>query len=267
MDAITQWFDNNTPYDEGVSLYEKLPNHNKILLKNFQKKQSGVHHEKLKYELRKISDSVNKTAVTSKSELLPKKQTKMYETEVLYKNGQSLSKSAENQIVQHIAQTETENKTKQAIYFHQLPSELQPVLLEANTLFKQMCLLKVQLNNVPAHAEKKALAIQTEIAKKQKENALCWQKIDYWQEHKTAPKLQNSDFSNLTPANLVKKEQYLFASISKINSRLKQNRIDIKKTTSVPELNRLDRLISKQENTLITKNEELITIKRLINGN
>lgn len=267
MDAITQWFNNNTPYKEGVVLYGSLPSHNKILLKNFQKKESGVHLDKLKYELQKVLNSVQESAKSPQPEISGKQQPKLYETEVLYKNGQNLSNFEKNKIVQHIAQSEIETKTKQALYFHQLPTELQPVLLKANTLFKEMCLLKVQLNEVPVHAEKKALTIQIDISKKQKENELCWQKIDFWLEHKTAPKMQTSDFSELSPANLLKKEQHLFAAISKLKKRKLQNEIDVKKTSSVQEINKLKRSISKQENNLLIKNEELITIKRLINGN
>jgi hypothetical protein len=255
MNAIEQWKAKGTPYDEGVLLYASLPSHNKMLLKNFQKKQSPQLLEKLKYELSKIDKSVqnqSKAVKTSQNQSKPVK---------------SIQKQSNNvSVVQYIEQQQTQYNTKQALYFHELPAELRPILLEANTLFKEMCFLKVQLNELPAEAETKALSLQLDIAKKQKQNALCWEKLDYWKTHKVAPKEAKSKFETLSPANLVKQEQYLFASISKMKKRLELNRELLKTTVGVIELNKLQRAISKQESTLIAKNEELLKIKALING-
>lgn len=256
MNAIEQWKSNGAPYEEGVLLYASLPAHNKILLKNFQKKQSEQLHEKLKYELSKIDQSEKTISI--------KKESPVYKLNVNINGNQ---KKPEVNVVQYIAQQQTAYTTKQALYFHELPEELRPILLEANTLFKEMCLLKVQLNELPAPAEATALKIQLEIASKQKKNALCWEKLDYWKTHKVAPKQAKGKFEELTPANLVKQEQYLFASISKMKKRLETNRDLLKTVSGVTELNKLQRNIAKQESTLIAKNEELITIKRLINGN
>lgn len=245
MNAIEQWKAKGTPYNEGVLLYESLPAHNKVLLKNFQKKQTPQLLEKLKYELSKIDNSFQNQSKPVKS---------------------SQKQSNEVSFVQYIEHQQTNYTTKQALYFHELPAELRPILLEANTLFKEMCFLKVQLNELPAEAETKALQLQTEIAQKQKKNALCWEKLDYWKTHKVAPKEAKGKFETLTPANLVKQEQYLFASISKMKKRLESNRELLKTTVGIVELNKLQRTISKQESTLIAKNEELLKIKALING-
>lgn len=246
MNAIEQWKAKGTPYNEGVLLYESLPSHNKVLLKNFQKKQSPQLLEKLKYELSKIDNSFQNQSKPVKS---------------------SQKQSNEVSVVQYIEQQQTNYTTKQALYFHELPEELRPILLEANTLFKEMCLLKVQLNELPAEAENKALQLQTEISQKQKRNALCWEKLDYWKTHKVAPKEAKSEFESLSPANLLRKEQHLFASISKMKKQLAENKELLQTANGVNEVNKLQRTIAKQESTLIAKNEELITIKRLINGN
>lgn len=246
MNAIEQWKANGTPYNEGVLLYASLPAHNKVLLKNFQKKQSPQLLEKLKYELSKIDNSFQNQSKPVKS---------------------SQKQSNEVSVVQYIEHQQTKYTTKQALYFHELPEELRPILLEANTLFKEMCLLKVQLNELPAEAETKALQLQTDISQKQKKNALCWEKLDYWKTHKVAPKEAKVKFETLSPANLVKQEQYLFASISKMKKRLAENKELLQTANGVNEVNKLQRTIAKQESTLIAKNEELITIKRLINGN
>jgi hypothetical protein len=243
MNAIEQWIKNKMPYAEGVILYETLPSHNKVLLKNFKKKQSALLHEKLKYELKKY--------------LVPV---------VVIKNATPEVEPKPKDIVQYIEHVVVQEKTKQALYFHELPEELRPVLLEANMLFKEICLLKVQLNDLPAHAEIKALEIITAIASKRKQNANCWKKLDYWQEHKTAPKEVVSSFENVSPAQLLRKEQYHYAAISKLETRLKANRVKIKSVTNVSEHNKLQRAIAKQESNLIVKNDELLMIKKLING-
>jgi hypothetical protein len=259
MNAIEQWKSNGTPYDEGVLLYASFPTHNKNLLKNFQRKQTAQLLEKLKYELSKIDKSA-KTAEVGKNLHRCKKSAK---NDKNVNFGQKLSSP---NVVQYIEQQQTQYTTKQALYFHELPAELRPILLEANTLFKEMCFLKVQLNELPAEAETKALSLQLDIAKKQKQNALCWEKLDYWKTHKVAPKEAKSKFETLSPANLVKQEQYLFASISKMKKRLELNRELLKNASGVIEVNKLQRAISKQESTLIAKNEELLKIKALING-
>lgn len=248
MNAIELWKSKGAPYQEGVLLYATLPTHNKILLKNLQKKQSPPLYEKLKYELSKID-----------------KSEKVIEKPLVGQNvsSQNVSKTS---VVQYIEQQETKYATKQALYFHELPLELRPILLEANTLFREMCLLKVQLNELPAQAQDTALKIQIEIANKQKKNALCWEKLEYWKVHKVAPKQAKGKFEHLSPANLVKQEQYLFASISKMKKRLEQNRILLQTVAGVTELNKIQRSIAKQESNLIAKNEELIQIKALING-
>jgi len=259
MSAIEQWKANGTPYDEGVLLYASFPTHNKNLLKNFHRKQTAQLLEKLKYELSKIDKSV-KSAEIDKNLHICKKTAKSD------KNGNVGQKVSTPSVVQYIEQQQTSYATKQALYFHELPAELRPILLEANTLFKEMCFLKVQLNELPAEAETKALSVQIDIAKKQKQNALCWEKIDYWKTHKVAPKEATGKFETLSPANLVKQEQYLFASISKMKKRLELNRELLKTASGVIEVNKLQRSIFKQESTLIAKNEELLKIKALING-
>jgi hypothetical protein len=255
MNAIEQWKANGTPYNEGVLLYASFPAHNKMLLKNFQKKQSPQLLEKLKYELSKIDKSVQNQSKAVKSSQNQSKPVK------------SIQKQSNNvSVVQYIEQQQAQYTTKQALYFHELPAELRPILLEANTLFKEMCFLKVQLNELPSEAETNALSLQLDIAKKQKQNALCWEKLDYWKTHKVAAKEAKGKFETLSPANLVKQEQYLFASISKMKKRLELNRELLKTASGVIEVNKLQRSIFKQESTLIAKNEELLKIKQLIDG-
>lgn len=262
MNAIEQWKANGNPYKEGVLLYATFPTHNKMLLKNFQKKQSPQLQEKLKYELSKIENSAKANGQEKTIKIVISNQP------ISKKSISATHSNVSNvqEVVQYIEHQQTNYTTKQALYFHELPEELRPVLLEANQLFKEMCLLKVQLNELPASSEKMALEVQIQIANKQKKNALCWQKLDYWKTHKVAPKEAKGKFEALSPANLVKQEQYLFASISKMKKRLEENKELLKVANAVNEVNKLQRSIAKQEGTLIAKNDELIKVKSLING-
>jgi hypothetical protein len=249
MNAIEQWKSKGTPYTDGVLLYATLPGHNKVLLKNFQKKQSPQLHEKLKYELSKIDKADKGIVKPIKDALVGRLDNKP------------------NNFTQVIELHQEQLVTKQALYFHELPEELRPVLLEANTLFKEMCFLKVQLNELPAEAETTALELQIKIADKQTQNELCWKKLDYWKDHKIIAKQPTGKYENFTPANLVKHEQYLFSSMSKMKKRLAENKTLLTTANGINELNKIQRTIAKQESKLIAKNEELLQIKALINGN
>jgi hypothetical protein len=72
--------------------------------------------------------------------------------------------------------------------------------------------------------------------------------------------------AKLAPAELLRKEQYLFAAISKLNKRLQLNREASQSVTLLKESNRISNAIRKQENNLIIKNDELQKIKALIHG-
>ena len=242
MSALQQWFDNKCPYQEGVLLYASLKCCNKMLLANFNKKKSPILYEKLKYEL---SKHLSKPIVV--------KPIVQY----------TAQKTTVKELVPNTAST---SEKKEAIFFHQLPEELRPVLLEANNLFKEMCLLKVQLNELPAHAEKKALEIQLEITNRKKVNSLCWKRIDYFQKHKVMLQEKQSEIKNLSPAEMLRKEQYLFASISKLKKRCAENKLGLINTTSLKENNDLNRKIAKQEANILNQETELQNLKDLIHG-
>ena len=245
METLQHWFDNDCPYQEGVVLYENHPKCNRNLLTHFKKKHTDLLHEKLKYELRKFLDKPHLSVKTIKTALKPTVITSVN--------------------VEEIPSVITLTK-KQSLYFYQLPEQLRPVLLEANQLFKENCYLKSLLNDLPASAENKALELQLQIARNFKQNALCWKKIDYYQEHKVVAETAVSEFTSLTPAALLRKQQLLYASISKLNTRLKTNRILLKDAFMVADKTKLERMIAKQEKNFIKQNEQLLTITNLIDG-
>ena len=135
-----------------------------------------------------------------------------------------------------------------------------------NDFFKKNCYLKVTLNDLPAEAEDEALALQMEISENFKSNKICWQKIDFWLQHRVLPKVAQSSFEALTAAQLVKKQQYLYQNISKMKKRFDENLKKIESTESPQQKAQLKRIATKQNADLIKKNEELQLITKLIDG-
>ncbi|PIF32998.1 hypothetical protein CLU81_3568 [Flavobacterium sp. 9] len=242
MEILQNWIKDGCDYATGIIIYGNLPKHNSLLLKNFKKKNNSFNREKLKYELNKFIEK--------------------YDQNVFVSNVQKTVL----EIVKPVLEIVPKNDQKQAVLFHQLPETLRPVLLEANQLFKENCMLKVQLNELPQHAEKAAIAIQIRIHSNFKKNELCWQKIDLFLEKRIISDTPKSEFSELTPAGLLKRQQLLYASISKLNTRLKQNRVLLNNADNVANRAKIERMINKQEQNLINKNETLITISNLIDG-
>lgn len=241
MEIIKEWLEGDCDYTFGVAIYGDLPKCNRNLLTMFQKKENSFNRDKLKHELQKYIDAPVVTPIIKK--VVPVIKVNSVETAVLA------------------------NEAKQALFFHQLPPELQPVLLEAHQLFKENCFLKVQLNDLPEHAEKKALELQIKIARNFEQNGLCWKKIDYFLEHRVVPQSKQSEHESLTPAGLLRKQQLLYASISKLKSRLAENNTKLPLAVYVTDRNKLERVIMKQEENLLKQNEELLIISKLIDGN
>lgn len=243
MEVIQNWFNNNCDYAKGLDIYAGIPTHNKNILKNLKRRKSKVNLVKLKYELqRHLPNTIN---------LAPKP---VNYTAVL------------NTVETATQATLAKYNKQQAVYFHQLPPELQPVLLQANTLFKELCLLKVQLNALPANATRKANNIQLNIHLKRIKNQQCWDKIDYYKTHKLLPPAPPDKYKNLTPTQLHRQDLYLTTSIFKLKKRISINKEKLKQANTQHERTRLKRAIAKAQGNVLLKNDLQIKIKDLIYG-
>lgn len=238
---VQQWFDAGMDYAAGVSLYERIGK-NKLLLRNFKRINNTANQKKLEYELGKFLPKVE--VIKPQAPLEP-----------IVVNVEAI---VEQQVQQY--------ESKQTELIKQLPEELIPVLLRANMVWKENCLLKLQLNALPVEAESLALELQLKIDGNWKENKNCWKQIDYFLEHRSLPKEAKSDFDDLTGAQLAKRQQYHFQNISKLKKRITENRKVLSKTDSVKVKARLERTLAKQESDLLAKEKELETLTRLVNG-
>lgn len=246
MERISFWLEfKDSDYFEGLRLYESLPTHNKNLVRNLKRTESAFNRQKLIYELKKV---VN---VPIQKKELPISTTSPV-VEITISPSPVLT-SVQNQ----------EKKT--APLFHQLPVQVRPILLDANNLFKENCLLKTELNDLPADKEAEALAIQIEINRNEKANTLAWSKIDYYLEHKCLPTTSKVNLSKLSVDKLMYNRNLLEASLSKQRKRLTANKEKLHILEGT-ELHKLQRTVAKQEKAVLEKEERLFKIKTELDG-
>ncbi|RZJ92027.1 MAG: hypothetical protein EOO20_03275 [Chryseobacterium sp.] len=236
MESIKKWIESGCDYSQGVAIYGALPNAKPVLLRNFKARQCALNLEKLKYELRNVTPEIISRAVPAPAPSLPK----------------------------DIKEDRLPVDVKQTVFYHQLPAELRPVLQEANSLFGEMCLLKVSLNELDPDQESEAMAMQLEIFYKRQQNALCWKKIDYWRQHKKLPAAPVRKVDQLGAAKLYKRQQQLFSSRSKLTKRLQQNEALLEVATNQKDKLRLERNVAKQKKNLLQQEEQLFEITQLI---
>lgn len=258
MKTIQKWFNDDCPYKEGVKLYASLPRHNKNIARLLSRAETKTNLFKLKYELKQLAPEPIK--IEAKPVVLVSKKG------ISYKVKSSPLPKAVKASPTLTTIEKPKKQEKKSLYFHDLPDELRPVLLEANQLFKELCLLKVQLNEQPKKAIEACNAIQVQMHAKRQRNTLCWQKIDYYLQHRELPPVTVSKFKDLTPAQLWKKDQYAFQNISKNKKRLEANKIALETATTVTETTRIQRKIAKNEANILRYTEQQIELKALIDG-
>ncbi|MDM1502263.1 hypothetical protein HX071_08600 [Myroides marinus] len=246
MERIIFWLESkNSDYFEGLSLYESLPTHNKNLVRNLKRTESAFNRQKLIYELRKVVNATPTKKTIAVTPTSPVEETTISISPVL--------NSVKDQ----------EKKTTPL--FHQLPLQVRPILLEANNLFRENCLLKTELNDLSAEQEAEALSIQIQIDRNEKANTLAWSKIDYYLEHKCLPPTTKISLSKWSIDKLMYKRNLLEASLSKQRKRLKANKEKLSILEGT-ELHKLQRLITKQDKSVLEKEEQLFKIKSELDG-
>ena len=130
------------------------------------------------------------------------------------------------------------------------PVELHPVYQNAYQIWVHVCSLKIQLNAVPGHDEKEAFRIQTSILEKMERFDCCKKALDHYNDHKRIlPTATKSDFSKLSPIELITKRN----SLRSLITRRKQTIAKLE--TELPEGS--DKGYYKQISALNRKKEQL----------
>lgn len=250
MEVIQQWLDSGADYNKGVEIYKNTKGCSKMLLRQFALRETTQRKEKLIYELKKLIPK-QVSVLPTKLTALPTKLT-----------APVAKQQPKEQVVLQTAEKESK---RIAPLFHELPPELRPVLLEANNLFKENCMLKAELNEVAIEDEATALQIQIRISRNFKANAVCWDKIEYWQKHKQLPKETSvENISAYSMGKLLREQANINSSVSRMEKRLKINQANLSAEENPAERNKLLRKIAKQEKDILQKREQQLIIKNTI---
>lgn len=235
--TITEWLSGAGTYADGMALYAQSKSAKATLITTLSKGDNPKNREKLRYELKKLVIQTTYIPVVTTINITDKNED-----------------------------TALAPDKKQALMFHNLPPELRPVYKKAMELFRENCLLKVQLNELAPGKKNDALAIQIQIFDNHHENRLCWQKIDYWLTYRKLPPIAITLTDGLTPAQLIKRQQNLFSSISRLKKRMSEANKEVKTETNLRVKNRLERAAARQQANIMRKEEELNVLTRLINA-
>ncbi|RZJ71086.1 hypothetical protein [Flavobacterium sp.] len=250
--TIPEWLaGSRRDYHVGLGLYAGV-RHNRNVLKMLQRKESKANMDKLVYELGKFAPRASAHEAP---------HTHFVEDVAELDSG--IKQALSNVSAVFIAGAE-ENRDR--LMFHDLPAEMRPVLLEKNQAFARMAFLKIELNALAPEKEREAFQIQTEIVELQKKRDLCWKKLDYWLQHRDVPEAESGDFADFTPEQKVKRQQLLFASISKLKSRVSDYERQLASDLPVNVKFSVERKLVKSKKNLLSKESELLELTNLIEG-
>lgn len=250
MGTVKEWFDSDKDYQKGVELYLKYGK-NSNLKNRFQMNDSKYNRDKLEYELSKFLDvPVAHKPVVSKVDLSisPDGNFNTVSTEAV----------AEVTIV--------ENEQKTALLFDDLPPTVRPFLLEANNAFKELCLLKTELNEVPDEDEEKAFGIQKKMEALRTVNENAWRKIDYFLQTGKEIEVKEELLTDLSPAQLVKRQQLQFQKVSKDKKSIEVLMQQLAGSESSLIKQKLKNKIEKAKHKLLIDEDILLKINSLVDG-
>nr|WP_322625652.1 hypothetical protein [uncultured Flavobacterium sp.] len=250
-EKISAWF--NTPvYTDGLALLSQCKGAPVKLIQVLSRAETPKNVDKLKYELKKALGTMPKVshAIPVRTSVAPVAVKPI---------------AVDNAVVLVEKRVQAEKKP---LLFNDLPSALRPVYKEAMDLFRENCMLKVELNEVPADESEKAFEIQWKIHQNFERNRACWKKIQYFLDHRTLPPIETKTdaHAGLSPAAQLRRQQQLFSSISNLKKRRDANVTLRESADTVAQRTALDKKIARQDANLIAQEDELTKITKLING-
>ncbi|WP_435263419.1 hypothetical protein [Tenacibaculum sp. nBUS_03] len=222
--TIDTWLSsNNQDYKIALQLYEALPTCNRHFLKAMQKADTPQNLIKLRYQLEKYKKLEVPKATISK------------------KNKPTL-----------IRTTEPKPSFKPRVLITDLPLELHATYIEQKNNFAKACSLKMQLNALEEHEiEHKALGVILKIESLFKAINEAWKIIDYYLEHKEVIQVPKTTLENLTPIELLKKQNSLRSSITRQKTRKEKLLAELKNTSLRTQKLKLETKIEKATKKLI----------------
>ena len=156
------------------------------------------------------------------------------------------------------------NETNAPVYMGDLPKELRPVLEKAHAHFKRACRLKIDLNELPAAATKKAFAIQMQIDDAMNQNRVCWEMIDFYNDYGYLPQ-QKNEFKDMTPAQLYQRRRSKIEAVSKYNREIDTLQDQIKEEADLHKKKKLTWKLESSKKLKLKHESELVQLNELIN--
>lgn len=259
MQQIDNWFSNSKDYHEGVAIYASLPIKHPRLLQQLNQGKTNTNMATLVSELRKYNNttllrdtkqSVQPKKVNLKVDLLPKTTTQT-----------TINIDAERKQQTNASIT----REFAGIKMGDLPPELRPKFLRAQSVFYQMIELKFALNDLLPEAQESALSIILQIEGLDEERDIIWAELHHWKAHKTllvttAP----SDYSTKTPLQLDQQKRNLRSSITKISKRIDGWYLELANETKPHNQRLIENKINKSEKLLFKHEQHINTINKML---
>lgn len=254
MEAITQWFNDGCPFNEGVEIYKALPKTTTKVLRSLARGKNSYNKSLLIKELRAFKNKPIEVVTTKKPKPKAKPLPRVPSTDAtIAKQHQEQQNKAEALKIEY-----------GSVKYAHLPPELKPRYRELGDIFYQMCDLKFILNDIPKKAEKEALAIILQIEELDDQRTLIWREIDHWNAHKSILPTSADDYNGLNSDELRTAKARIASNVTKLSQRIEAKYVTLFETMDLSEKIKLEESIRRSESRLhqhklnVSKIDELL---------
>ncbi|MBS9773814.1 MAG: hypothetical protein KGV59_01475 [Tenacibaculum sp.] len=244
---VQEWLNNGQDYQKGIALYQTLKGAKPNLIRLFLKKETKANADKLTYELSKLKD--NQEIINTDSQKIT--NLNKSKTDDLKVNNQ-------------------EKKATTPLFFYklnQLHKDLHEVARLQRDNFQKAVSLKLQLNDLHKDDEIRALKICIEIERLFDEIDNIQKILEHYVNHKVVLLPKTSDFTDLSPAQLLQRRNNKRANKSKITKKLERLNIEsLKENLTIAKRTKIDVQIEKNNAKLLILDQDIIELDKLINS-
>ncbi len=234
---IQNWINSGCNYNEGISLYAKLPGHSKNLVRLFLLKDNARNREKLRYELEKHIETK-----PPESTAPPKAPEKVN------------------------LQVNSTSKANAHFYrLNQLPTSLHPLAIKQRTDFQEAISLKLQLNELHPDEEGVALEICLQIEDLFDAIETAQKVLDHYVDHKVVLNLSPRNYKDYSGGQLADARRNKRTSVTKYKKRVQALQEKSLQNLSKNDQNKTEIQLQKAKGNLLKHEMELQQLTELIN--
>ncbi|WP_281980472.1 hypothetical protein [Tenacibaculum mesophilum] len=240
---VNEWFNNGQNYKEGILLYSSLQGAKPNLVRLFFKKQSLANEQKLAYELSKYKEEI---AIEHEVVQEPTTPVNVPKTKVVIPDAY-------------------QSKTQFFYRLNELPTSLHEKARLQRDLFQKAISLKLQLNELHELEETKALKLCIEIENTFDEIDAIQKILKHYVDHKVVLDIEEQNFSNLTPAQLLLRVKSKREGRSKQRARVKKLTKELGQNLSKSQRTKKEVALEKAEAKVLVFDQDIIELNKLIN--